>query len=176
MASSPRNVISDHFQTLHTFTFKGVLSLVHPCNSKNVPPYHIKSEKSNCELLSCPTLCDPMDCSPPRLLCLWNSPGKNTGVGSHSPLQCIFPTQGLNLGLLHWQGDSLLLGKSYHISPLKKNVSDIYFSSTVNNIISNIGFFFFSVSNLVKLHQLIREYIIVCYSMLMIYQQMTSIH
>ena len=36
-----------------------------------------------------------------RLLCPWNSPGKNTGVGSHSFLQGIFPTQGLNLGLLH---------------------------------------------------------------------------
>ena len=35
-----------------------------------------------------------------RLLCPWNSPGKNTGVGSHSLLQRIFPTQGLNLGLL----------------------------------------------------------------------------
>ena len=29
----------------------------------------------------------------------WNSPGKNTGVGSHSLLQRIFPTQGSNLGL-----------------------------------------------------------------------------
>ena len=36
-----------------------------------------------------------------RLLCPWNSPGKNTGVGSHSLLQGIFLTQGLNLGLLH---------------------------------------------------------------------------
>ena len=35
---------------------------------------------------SCLTLCDPM------LLCPWNSPGKNTGVGSHSLLQGIFPT------------------------------------------------------------------------------------
>ena len=34
----------------------------------------------------CPTLCDPMDC--PR-----NSPGQNTGVGSLSLLQDIFPTQ-----------------------------------------------------------------------------------
>ena len=34
-------------------------------------------------------------------LCPWNSPGKNTGVGSHSLLQMIFPTQGLNLGLPH---------------------------------------------------------------------------
>ena len=31
----------------------------------------------------------------------WNSPGKDTGVGSHSLLQGIFPTQGSNLGLLH---------------------------------------------------------------------------
>ena len=31
----------------------------------------------------------------------WNSPGQNTGVGSLSLLQGIFPTQGLNLGLSH---------------------------------------------------------------------------
>ena len=31
----------------------------------------------------------------------WNSPGQNTGVGSHALLQGIFPTQGLNPGLPH---------------------------------------------------------------------------
>ena len=31
----------------------------------------------------------------------WNSPGKNTGMGSHSLLQGIFPTRGLNPSLLH---------------------------------------------------------------------------
>ena len=31
----------------------------------------------------------------------WNSPGQNTGVGSLSLLQGIFPTQGSNLGLPH---------------------------------------------------------------------------
>ena len=31
----------------------------------------------------------------------WNSPGKNTGVGSLSLLQGIFPTQGSNPGLPH---------------------------------------------------------------------------
>ena len=36
---------------------------------------------------------------PIRLFYPWNSPGKNTGVGCHSLLQGIFPTQGLNLGL-----------------------------------------------------------------------------
>ena len=38
---------------------------------------------------------------PTRLLCPWDSPGKNTGVGCHALLQGIFPTQGLNSGLLH---------------------------------------------------------------------------
>ena len=33
----------------------------------------------------------------------WNSPGWNTGVGSLSLFQEIFPTQGLNPGLLHWR-------------------------------------------------------------------------
>ena len=50
---------------------------------------------------SCLTLCDPMDCSLTKLLCPWNSPGKNTGVDSHSLLQEIFLTQGSNLGLPH---------------------------------------------------------------------------
>ena len=36
-----------------------------------------------------------------RLLCPWDSPGKNTGVGCHALLQGIFPTQGSNLGLPH---------------------------------------------------------------------------
>ena len=39
----------------------------------------------------------------------WNSPGKNTGVGSLSLLQGIFLTQGSNSCLLCWQADSLPL-------------------------------------------------------------------
>ena len=31
----------------------------------------------------------------------WNSPAQNVGVGNHSPLHGIFPTQGSNPGLLH---------------------------------------------------------------------------
>ena len=38
----------------------------------------------------------------PHGLCSqWNSPGQNTGMGSHSLLQGIFPTQGSNLSLPH---------------------------------------------------------------------------
>ena len=43
----------------------------------------------------------PRTVAPASLLCPWNSPGKNTEVGSRSLLQIIFPTQGSNLGLLH---------------------------------------------------------------------------
>ena len=59
---------------------------------------------------ACLTLCDPMDCS--RLLCPWDSPGRNTGMGCHFLLQGIFMTQGSNphfLCPLHWQVGSLPL-------------------------------------------------------------------
>ena len=36
---------------------------------------------------SCPTLCDPHGLWPTRLLCPWDFPGKNTGVGCHFLLQ-----------------------------------------------------------------------------------------
>ena len=43
-----------------------------------------------------------MGCMQPvRLLCPWDSPGKNNGVGCHFLPQGIFPIQELNLGLLH---------------------------------------------------------------------------
>ena len=56
---------------------------------------------------SCLTPCGPMDCKPIRLLCPWNSPGNDTGVGCQFPLQGIFQTEGSNLCLLQWQADSL---------------------------------------------------------------------
>ena len=43
----------------------------------------------------CLTLCNPMDCTVHGIL-----PGQTTGVGSCFLLQGIFPTQGLNPGLL----------------------------------------------------------------------------
>ena len=46
------------------------------------------------------------------LLCPWDSPGKNTGVGCHALLQGIFLTQGSNPRLLHplcWPAGSSLL-------------------------------------------------------------------
>ena len=48
----------------------------------------------------------PHGLQPARLLCPWDSPGKNTGVGCHFLLQGTFLTQGSNprlLQFLHWQ-------------------------------------------------------------------------
>ena len=56
-----------------------------------------------------------MDCSLPRLLCPWDSPGKNTGVGCHFLLQKIFSTQESNPGLLHCR--QILYQLSYEGSP-----------------------------------------------------------
>ena len=63
-------------------------------------------------LQPCPTLCDPMDCSPPGFSVHGDSPGKDRGVGCHALLQGILWIRGLNpylLTLLHWQVGSLPL-------------------------------------------------------------------
>ena len=62
-------------------------------------------------LQSCLTVCDPMD---KWLLCPWDFPGKNTGIGCHALLQRIFLIQELNpdlLPLLVLQVDSYLLSR-----------------------------------------------------------------
>ena len=52
----------------------------------------------------------PHGLQPTRLLCPWDSPGKNTGVGCHFLLQRIFPIEGSNPSLLHWKVDSFTMG------------------------------------------------------------------
>ena len=49
----------------------------------------------------CPTPWQPHGLQPAGLLCPWDLPGKNTGVGCHFLLQGIFPTQRWNPSLLH---------------------------------------------------------------------------
>ena len=76
----------------------------------------------------------PHGLQPARLLCPWNSPGKNTGVGCHALFQGIFPTQGLNpclSFLLRWQVDSLPLG---HLgsSRIKYQGNSTFFLETKN--------------------------------------------
>ena len=57
---------------------------------------------------SCSTHCKPMGCSP-RLLCLWDFPGKGTGLSCPFLLWGIFLTEGSNLGLLHCRQPHALL-------------------------------------------------------------------
>ena len=62
-----------------------------------------------------PILCDSMDYSLPGSSVHGDSPGNNTGVGYHALLQGIFPTQGLNPGLLHCR--QILYNLSHQGSP-----------------------------------------------------------
>ena len=83
-------------------------------------------------------------------LCPWDSPGKNTGVGSHSVLQGIFLTQGSNSGLLHCS--QILYHLSHQGSPIsyipiqnkklkkrKENVKVMKHKEILRNCVSQIG-------------------------------------
>ena len=94
---------------------------------------------------SCLTLCSPMDCNPPRSSVHGDSQGKNTGMGCYALLQGIFPTQGLNPGLLPCR--QIL----YHVSPQGSPRKKIYLSKTMIRakfevtIIPFLAFFLLSV-------------------------------
>ena len=73
-------------------------------------------EKANALVAqSCPTHCNPMDRSPPGFSVHEILQARNTGVGSHSLLQGIFPTQGSNPSVLHCR--QILHHLSYQGSP-----------------------------------------------------------
>ena len=89
---------------------------------------------------SCPTLCEPVDCSLPGSSVHSDSPGKNTGLGCHALLQGIFPTQGSNPGLPHCRW--ILYHLSHQGSPrilewvaytrLIKTIIDFFFSGATS--------------------------------------------
>ena len=60
--------------------------------------------------VSCSIVCAFL---PARVLCLWNFPGKNSGVDCHFLLQGIFLTQELNPALLRCRQMLYLLSLSY---------------------------------------------------------------
>ena len=64
-----------------------------------------------------------------EVVCSWNSPDKSTGVCCHFLLQGTFPTQGLNLGLLHCR--QILYQLSYYKVPY--SFPDASFFSTKQN-------------------------------------------
>ena len=77
---------------------------------------------------------------PARLLCPWDSAGKNTGVSCHFLLQGIFPIQGPNshlLCFLHWQAGS------FPLAPPEKPPVTSWVTSWVNFLICHICFFYF---------------------------------
>ena len=59
----------------------------------------------------------PRGLQPARLLCPWDSPGKNTGVGCDVLLQRVFTNQGSNPGLVH--GRQILYYLSHQASPFQ---------------------------------------------------------
>ena len=81
--------------------FKTVPGIVRPMQARMlVTDWHMLPCVPCLVTQLCLTLCDPMDCSPPGSSVHGDSPGKDTGVGCHALIQGIFPTQGLNPGLL----------------------------------------------------------------------------
>ena len=79
----------------------------------------------------CPTLCNPMDCSPPGSSVYGDSPGKNTRVGCHALLQGIFPTQGSNPGLPHCGQMLYPLSHQGSIKNLLANAGDLRDSGSI---------------------------------------------
>ena len=83
-----------------------------------LPPWNPGTTFCVCSLAqSCPTLLQPHGLQSARLLCPWDSPGKNTGVGYHFLFQGIFPTQVSNPGFLHCRCTL------YHLSHLEKGAA-----------------------------------------------------
>ena len=90
---------------------------------------------------------------PARLLCPWNSPGKNTGAGCHFLLQVVFLTQGCNPGLLRCkqilyclshQG-SLVFYFLFFFTILVKGVKKIMIDLALSNALTT-----YKLSNLFK--------------------------
>ena len=75
--------------------------------ARDLPSFPEVDMALNYLLFSCSVMSNSLQST--RLLCPWDFPDKDTGASYHFLLQGIFPTQGSNLGLLHWQANSLPL-------------------------------------------------------------------
>ena len=109
-----------------------------------------QSEPAMCAKLlqSGPTLCNPMDSESTRLLCPWDSPGKNAGVGCHTLFQGIVPIQGSNLHLLHllhWHARARTHTHTYTeklVSSLSLSLSIYIHTHTHTHIYTHISLLF----------------------------------
>ena len=81
----------------------------------------------------------PYGLSPARLLCPWDSSGKNTRVDCHFLIQGIFSTQGSNPGLLHCRQILYLLHHEGSPNQLYSNIQNKKFlKKTGFHWVSNI--------------------------------------
>ena len=108
---------------------------------------------NNCVLaasvLSCSVVSDslwPHGLQPAKLLSM-DFPGKNTGVDCHALLQRIFPTQRLNLSLLHCKW--ILYHLSYRKDPY--SLLKIYFNQTMSYILCIYYFIFIMIYYLISI-------------------------
>ena len=69
-----------------------------------------------------------MDWSYIMILCPWNSPGKNTGVGGYSLLQGVIPTLVSNRGLLDYRQNLYPLSHSASKVCWQNDVSDFQYT------------------------------------------------
>ena len=88
-------------------------------SSKVTVSFYILTSSVGLVAQLCPALATSWT-KPNRLLCPWDFPGKNIGVGCHFFLQGIFLTQGRNLHLLHLQAGFLPL--SHQQNPINKYI------------------------------------------------------
>ena len=129
-----RHRLAEKMKTCAVCTSTYYIILLNPLVEEKV-----HSERKSCSVMS--DSLQPHGLQPTRLLCPWDFPGKNTGVGCHFLFQGIFPTQGSNPGLpccrqtlyhLSHQGSPklyliILYGQVNHVSIMAHNCNDLLF-------------------------------------------------
>ena len=90
---------------------------------------------------------------PTRLLCLWDSPGTNTGVGYYFLLQGIFPTQESNWCLFHCRQIPYCLSHQGSL-PQNQEVPQIKLNTEHSRTFQDeICFFFYFLSNTLSIEK-----------------------
>ena len=109
-------------------------------------------------IVSPSVMCDsllPYGLYPDRFLCPWSSLGKNIGVGCHSLLQRILPTQELIPGLLHcrqilyplsYQGSPCLMVGEYTGTSSLENYLELPTNTAANMCNHMSTYFYFEIS------------------------------
>ena len=88
----------------HTLSKQGMMLEIHG-SQEAMSPGEVRHACMHAKSLCCVQLLATFGLQPARLLCQWDFPGKDAGVGCHFLLQGIFPIQGSNLSHLPWQVD-----------------------------------------------------------------------